>query len=139
MQKVRSNANQKGFTLLEVIVAASILAVAMLSLVPLLISSYRIDKETLYRVRAQQLVTQRLDELIAQENLVCGGAASTDFIDAHSGAVYAAVPTVPVVITRTWTVGAPVGLTSLCTITVAAAYTDSGGAKTYQAVSRKGR
>lgn len=138
MQKAQNNADQKGFTLLEVIVAASILSVAMLSLVPLLISSYRVDRETLYRVRAQQLVTQRLDELISQENLVCGGAASTDFIDAHTGAVYAALPAVPVAITRTWTVGAPPALSSLCTITVTVVYTDSGGPKTYRVVSQKG-
>ena len=139
MQKSQNDADQKGFTLIEVIVAASILSVAMLSLVPLLVSSYRVDRETMYRVRAQQLVTQRLDELISQENLVCGGAANTDFIDAHTGTVYAALPAVPVAITRTWTVAAPVAPSNLCAIAVTAAYTDSGGAKTYRVVSQKGR
>lgn len=137
-----TDVNDKGFTLIEVIVAGGIISIGMLALTPLLISSYRIDTQTSYRVRAQYGVAQRLDSLIAQDDLACGVAIPDDFIDAQTGQVYAAVPVVPIVIRRTSTVGAAgVGCltANLCQITVTSTYTDQGGAKTVTASSCKGR
>lgn len=128
----------RGFSLIEVLVAATIISIAMLSLVPLLISSYRVDTETRNRVRAQQAAAQRLDELLGQTNISCDGIARSDFIDAATGNVYAVAPAVPLVMTRTWIIGAPAANSSLCPITVTVSYTDQGGAKVYQAVTQKG-
>lgn len=129
----------KGFTLIEVIVAGGIIAIGMLALTPLLISSYRIDTQTSYRVRAQYSVTQTLDNLISQSSLVCDGVTSTDFINAQTGQVVASATAAPVVITRTWTIGVPAALSNLCQITVTATYTDQGGTKTITSVSQKGK
>lgn len=129
----------KGFTLIEVMVAGGIITIGMLALTPLLISSYRIDTQTMYRVRAQYSVTQRLDNLISQSILTCNGATNTDFINAQTGQVVANALAAPVVITRTWRVDAAVAPSNLCQITVRGTYTDQGGAKTVTAVSQKGR
>jgi prepilin-type N-terminal cleavage/methylation domain-containing protein len=139
MQRIRKKPGQRGFTLIEVIIAGAIISIAMLGIIPLLIGSYRIDTQTTYAVRAQYSVVQRLDELIAQDSLTCDGVVNTDFVDASTGQVYAAAPPLPVVITRTWTVGAPAPPSNLCLITVTSTYTDKNGAKTLTARSQKGR
>ena len=131
-----------GFTLLEVVVASAVFSFSMLALIPLLVSSYHVDTETLYRVRAQHAAAQRLDELLSHENLVQGivsAVTNTDYIDAHTGMVSNAPPPVPVVITRTWTVGPPRPFSHLCSVAVTSSYMYKKSTKTYQVQSLKGR
>jgi len=138
MHLCANRTNQKGFTLLEVIIAGAILAVGMLALIPLLIQSYRVDTETMHKVRAQYLVTQQLDELISKgEDIVCNGVEITDYFDAHSGHRIDSPSSVPVPITRSTIVSAPVGTSRLCQITVTTTYIDNGLTKKYQTISQQ--
>ena len=146
MDKMFMKSNERGFTLIEVIVAGAIIAVAMMSIEPLLISAMRTDKQTYYRVRAQQAVTQQLDNLLSQATCSNLAQPGSDYVDAQTGVAYASAPSVPVVITRTWVVSTPSPACNAsdpesvcqCPVTVTTSYVDSGGTKTFTLSSLKG-
>lgn len=141
---------QKGFTLLEVIVAISLIAIAMLAIIPLLVQAFSVDNETVYRVKAQSLTAQRVDDLISRSsitnvdaygNLICNGVTYTEYIDEQSGLVSTVNSGAPTVITRTWVVAqSPHSSPTypLCLITVTTNYTYKGKPKSYQLISELG-
>jgi prepilin-type N-terminal cleavage/methylation domain-containing protein len=141
---------QKGFTLLEVIVALSLIAIAMLAVIPLLIQAFSVDNETVYRVKAQSLAAQRVDDLISRSsttntdaygNLICNGITYTEYVDERSGLVSTVNSGAPTVITRSWVlVPSPTSSATypLCLITVTTSYTYKGNPKSYQLVSESG-
>jgi prepilin-type N-terminal cleavage/methylation domain-containing protein len=138
MKRVETEIKERGFTLLEVIIAVSIISIGLMALIPLLISSYKVDTQTAFRVRSQYVMAQKMDDLISQDT-VSGGSTGIDYIDAQTGQVYSSAPSVPVVITRTWGVGVPADtLHPLNAITVTVTYTFRGETKTLTAYSRKG-
>jgi len=150
MKRAGTELDERGFTLIEVIVAGTIISIGMMALIPLLLSTYKVDTQTTIRVRAQYVMAQKMDELISAETPSCDNTTHTDFIDAQTGQVSASAPSVPVVITRQWIVGTSTnsGLYSngqggvephpFCPVTVTASYTDQGGPKTLTSFSQKG-
>ena len=145
--------SERGFTLIEVLIAGAIITIGMTAVVPLLLNTYQIDTRTSVRVRAQFGMAQKMDELLSAETPSCNNILVTDYIDAQTGQVSTAVPSVPVVITRTWIVGTSTntGLYDnghggtephpLCPMTVTVSYPDpykQQGTKTLSMVAQKG-
>jgi len=143
---------QQGFTLLEVIVAGAIISAAMLAILPLLIQAYSIDKATAYKIKAQALTAQKLDDLIslssttnvdASGNLICDGpaVAYSDVTDLETG--LPTIPTVVTALTRTWQINkitpTPPATTYLCQIIVTTSFTYQGQTKSFQLVSERGK
>ncbi len=144
----RRDRSQRGFTLLEVIFAGALIALVMLAIEPLLVQAFNVDKSTSYRVKAQALTAQKLEDLItlsstinvANGNLVCDGIPYSDVTDLETG--QPTISSVTTALTRTWTIRpvtlSPPAVTSLCTISVATAFTYEGHTKLFQLVSEKG-
>ncbi len=151
----RSDKRQKGFTLLEVIVAGGIISAVMLAIVPLLVQSYKIDKATAYRVKAQALTAQKMDDIISLSgsnadqygNLICQGNSDNgtlyngpygDVTDLETGLQ----TNVVTALTRTWQIvhlTPTAGATDLCQITVSTSFTYQGQTMSFQLVSERGR
>lgn len=141
MKRAGAGLNNRGFTLIEVIIAGAIITIGMTAVVPLLISTYQIDAKTSVRVRAQFGMSQKMDELLSVETPSCTNILVTDYIDAQSGQVSTAVPSAPVVIARQWIVGAPADIKyPLCPVTVTVSYPDpyTQVTKTLSMVAQKG-
>jgi len=148
---------QNGYTLLEVIIASSIIAGVMLGIVPLIVQSYSVDKQTAYRIKAQALTAQKMDDIVsltsvsninsATGNLVCdwtspSGVYYSDVTDLETG--QPTTSNVVTALTRTWWIQqiSPTSGSMLqpgpCLITVTTSFTYQGQTRSFTLVSERG-
>ncbi|HXZ04864.1 MAG TPA: type II secretion system protein [Ktedonobacteraceae bacterium] len=153
---IRNENPQRGYTLLEVIVATSIIAGVMLAILPLVVQSFSVDKQTAYRVKAQALTAQKLDDIVSLSsvsnidsngNLVCDWTSSSgvyysDVTDLETG--QPTTPNVVTALTRTWYIQQihptpPATPPDLCLVTVTTSFTYQGQTRSFTLVSERGR
>ena len=79
--------NQRGFTLLEVLVAMTIMAVAVVGLLSALTTSARNASRLTEYDRASQLAKRKMDELLALKRLPRGMPLEGGFTELESGGV----------------------------------------------------
>jgi len=120
MKELRMN---KGFTLIEVLIAIIVFSIALLALVPLLVTSVNIDTDDMLKARAQRLVISKMDELLSVDS---SGLSNGNDAIVENG----------ITLNRVWTVVPATG--NLNTITVTVSYTYKGQTKTFTAVSERG-
>ncbi len=144
---------QAGFTLVEMLIAVTVLALSFFAIAPLLTTAVTLDRDTMLKVKVQSLAAYKMDELIAQGLTVtgCDGLAKdctaayncNEFIDPDTDLIYptlAAVPgTVAFPVTRNMAI-LPVANTNLCRITITTTYAMRAGENvTHTLIAEKGR
>lgn len=130
---------QKGFSLIELLVALLIISISSMAIIPLLISSLHLNKATDLAAKAKDLATQKVEELMVTPREVVDGylgvgtsyTGPTEYIT-ENGEVFAASNS-RTIFTRQWGINEPPGLTAdpkPVALTAVVKYTYKGELKT---------
>ncbi|GAB4484684.1 MAG: hypothetical protein OHK006_09550 [Thermodesulfovibrionales bacterium] len=145
--------NDRGFTLVEMIIAVSVFAISLLAFAPLLTTAVTLDRDSMLKVKARALAAYKMDELIAEGLTVtgCDGVvrdctaaySCTEYVDSDTDRVYATPADVPSSVAfridRTMAI-APVTNTNLCRMTISTTYQMANDApQVFTLVAEKGR
>ena len=141
MKKISGN---KGFSLIEVLIAILIFTISLFAIIPLLFIAVNVDNDSLMKVTAQRMMTETIDDLMAQttlagfEDCICTNGVPAGTCPAGTCTTTrngpGAINGNP--INRTWTIVPATGNLSLITATVT--YTQGGENKTLMTQVRKG-
>jgi prepilin-type N-terminal cleavage/methylation domain-containing protein len=117
---IRTN---KGFTLIEVMIAIVIFSISLLALVPVLVTAVSVDTDDFLKARAEAMLTTKIDELLADDiNTITNGNDQAT----QKG----------VVLNRVWTVTPDTG--NLQKISVTVTYIYKGQQKQFATEVKKG-
>ena len=142
----------KGFTLIEVLIAVTVLSLSLLALLPLITTAVSADKTALLTTKSQAVTAYKMDELLAggtsRTSMTCNGgnwncanpeAVCVEFVNAETDSVSSAAPVgAPYVITRTSRALIVNPNSGLCKLTVTSTYTYQGETKTFRLITEKG-
>ena len=109
--------------MVEVLAAITIFAISLLAIIPLLITAVNVDKESFLKVKAQTMLSEKMDELLSQSVLTIG-----EWNDVEDDGGFT--------LEREWKVTADTG--NLRKIKVGVNYTYKGVGKKVEAVVKKG-
>ncbi|MBI5076068.1 MAG: prepilin-type N-terminal cleavage/methylation domain-containing protein [Nitrospirae bacterium] len=138
----------KGFTLVEVLIAVTVLSISFFALLPLITSAVSTDKTALLTTKSQAVTAYKMDELLAAgTSMTCNGAAYVcgaapgntciDFVNAETDVVSAATAGAPFEIMRTSNALIVNATSGLCKLTITSTYTYQGEVKTFRLITEK--
>ena len=122
-----SNSRERGFTMIELMIAVLLTTIAMSGIIALFMSQNRASGVSRHTSEASALAVDKLEKLRTLETLSAGSA--TDIVDAQGNAGSANL------FTRTWTVTSQTGYSDL---RVEVQWEEAGGTRTVRVFGRRG-